>query len=141
LKRTEVQQAVPAALEFMTRNGSADGVVLTRWNWFWAILITLPVAFMALRFYPAVPQYAALFKGFGAEVPTLTKIVMLWAAPISFVLRFALFSQLALFIGLLIKRTSTLRKTFFAVALFNLLMVGVIFVALYLPILRVGKVV
>jgi len=125
----------------MTRNGNANRVVLTRWNWLWAILITLPVAFMALRFYSAVPQYAALFKGFGAEVPTFTKTVMLWAAPISFVLRFALFSQLALFVGLLIKRTPTLRKTFFTVALLNLLMVGVIFVALYLPIVSMGKVV
>jgi type II secretory pathway component PulF len=91
---------------------------------------------------PAViEQFAALFQGFGADLPQLTKMVVAGVTPIWIVLLATVVAQLILFIVYLSARSPKVRKAFWLLAFVNLAALVTIVVAMYLPIFRLGSVV
>jgi len=108
---------------------------------FWLAWLSVAHAAGAIAFLIGAEQYRSLYRGFSLEPPAITQAIVTHRALIWWLLLVLGAIQLALFLFLVARRTPSTRHWFLLVSIFNLALVVGVFVALYIPILKLGSVV
>ena len=106
-----------------------------------AALTTVPVVLLASRFLETVAEFEALFQGFGADLPGLTRFILSHPLAVAVVFRLCVATQVVLLILLVVKRTFAARRAFWLLAVVTLSTTLLLIAAFYLPIFRLGSVV
>ena len=118
---------------------------LVRGNLFgWAAVAIVFCAFPAAMIFAAVPRFASLFRGIGADLPDGTMFLLRWPSvvwiPAALVLALT-FHALTAPADRAIARHSRTVAVFAVLCCVSLVIQGLAVVALYLPFLRLGAVV
>lgn len=111
------------------------------WSYFFTSTLTIWVGLFAACVGFVVPQFAALFKDFGVDLPSITafvvgKIQFIWPSLFLFFL-----VQLGLYIYFLVSKTYSVRRKVVQASYVNIIIQVIIISALYIPIFRLGSVV
>jgi type II secretory pathway component PulF len=102
------------------------------------ILLTAPAVLLSFRYVETVAQFEAVFKGFGADLPGLTRFILSHSLLIAIAFAACTVCQVVLLVLLIANRTFNARRWFWLAALVTLGATLTTIVALYLPIFKLG---
>lgn len=111
------------------------------WSYFWASCWTIWIGLFAFFFGRVLPAFNNLFKGFGADLPDLTKLVVAKALLVWLLLVGMCLVQFGLYIYLLVSRTHIARRAIAVSSGLNVALHLLLIGAVYAPIFKLGAVV
>lgn len=112
---------------------------VSRMQLFWLSWLSVAQPVASVAFLVSWAQFRDLYEGFTVTPPPISKAIIAAPQVVWWILVVLGLVQLFTFMGLVIKRTRQVRRTFVAVAVVNLAFVAGVFVALYLPIVQLGS--